>query len=170
MKGKTSYVQYMFDNTINKRNVTKAHTVISGIGINGEKHLGLKLLLLGDLSRGTYIDCDFQILKSGNAYNDLEKYVKNKKVVNLQILNDFKDKYFKQEFFTLDSNLSHSPIRYGIGEKALIIARNNKGRTVPIVKVEKYPDDPELDKGKFGAYYVYELGGKLYKKKDENLA
>ena len=169
MAGNTKYVQRILGNTIDNVKNVESGSIVIGVGIKAEYHLGLKLKLLSDLGNGPYIDCEFQILNSGNAFHDLERYVKSKQVINLKSLGQFKDKYFRKEFFTLANNLPQSPISFKIGDKALITARNNKGIIVEIFKIDKYPDDPDTDKGRFGAYYQYEFNGKLLKKKVENL-
>ena len=166
----TQYVKRILQNTVDKeKNIVSGSQVI-GVGIKAENHLGLKLKLLSKLGNGPYIDCDFQILRSGNAFHDLEKYIDSKQVVNINTLAPaFKDKYLRKEFFTLDSNMTKSPISFKIGDKALITARNNKGKIVEISKIDKYPDDPETDNSRFGAYYQYKFKGTVFRKKEENL-
>jgi hypothetical protein len=165
-KGQTEFIKNILYNTIEKGKGLRSGTIITGVGINHEDHLGLQLLILNKLPKGEYVDCEFRILRTGNAKKDLEKYAKKDQIVNLQMLSKFKDKYFRQDYFTIESNLKKCPLRFKIGEQAIITGYINSGLKVKIVSIEKYPDDPKSNKEYFGAYYNYEITGQ---KLDENL-
>lgn len=159
MKGKTEFVRNILERTINKGSGVKAGTIITGVGINHESHLGLQLLILDKLPKGNYVDCEFFILRTGNGHRDLEKYLKKDTPLNLNMLGELKDKYFRQEYFTKETNLKNCPLRFKIGENAIVSGFKNSGLKVKIVHIEKYPDDPDSDNAYFGAYYKYEITG-----------
>lgn len=165
-KGKTPFVTNILSSTLNITGASK-NEIITGVGINHEHHLGLQLKLFGKVKKNEkYINCDFQLLRSGNGKNDLEDYVISGKRVNVEMLKEFKEKYFKTEYFVNDSKLTECEIPFKIGEKREITKYNNKGLKIVISRIEKYPDDPEKESSTFGAYYSYIFDRKRRYKKE----